>query len=126
MFDPDDHRHRGHIAYLREVAPRPAVTDRTKFYGSGSLAISVITTVTYVVLIAQQGEAEWAAVSVFVFVMLVIIVSTALATWDRPPIGFMIPIVLASLVGVLGIFSIGVPFLVAAALAFMVSREAIS
>ena len=101
------------------------MTDRTKIYGSASLAVSVIGTVNYVVLIAQQDDNSWVVVAAWIFVMLVIIVSTALATWarNRPPISFATPIVLAIVIGILGIFSIGVPFLVAALLAFIASRQ---
>ena len=100
------------------------MTERTKIYGSASLAVSAIATVSYMVLIARQEGNSWAVVGAWLVVMLVIIVSTALATWERNPafISFTTPIVLATTIGIVGIFSIGAPFLVAALLAFIASR----
>ena len=76
------------------------------------------------VLIAQQDDNSWVGVAAWIVVMLVAIVSTAVATWarNRAHVSFATPIILATFIGILGIFSIGAPFLVAALLAFIASR----
>ena len=101
------------------------MTDRTKIYGSASLVVSFMATVGYVVLIVEQDDNSWTVVAAWIVVMVVIIVSTALATWERNRalVSFTTPIVLATIIGILGILSIGAPFLVAALLAFIASRE---
>ncbi len=95
--------------------------DRTSFAGITAAAIATVMVVVYLAIITSQGEDDWGVVAVFA--VLIGSCAVAAAVGSLLPYGTVRTCLLTGaaatllVVGILGIFSIGLPLLVAGWLA---------
>jgi len=94
---------------------------RGRYWALAAGGIGFAMTVVYVALIISQGDAEWAPVALFVAAMALASTSAltaeAISDVETGRRFLVFSTLMFAVVGMLGIFTIGLPFLVAAALA---------